>query len=330
MKPFFKNTFPRKYSLLILAALLFILSFVFNKLYSNNSSVTHEVKLAEKYINRQYEDFNLFCKDSILINRLLAQVETLNEFNYLAAKKYGIFLYSENSFGNVDMRFWNDQLVVPPADILAASDGEYFVKESNGWYYVIKKTLPVNNKESKLVSYAMVPIRSEFFISTDYLPQKFFFSNSGDKQVRISETSTDFIVKTVSGKKLFYLDKKASVAVSYNDRRTILLRFGAVLLLFLFIHLLAESQARKGNVWRAIGVLAILLIAIRLLTYYYPSILNLRQFELFDPAIYGSNAIQRSLGDLLINAILFCWIDEPYPSPLSPRPACPNRPCCTN
>ncbi|MEO7922960.1 MAG: ATP-binding protein, partial [Chitinophagaceae bacterium] len=290
------------------AALLFILSFVFNKLYSNNSSVTREVKLAEKYINRQNEDFNSFCKDTILINRLLAQAETLNEFNRLAAKNYGIFLYSENAFDNVDMRFWNDQLVVPPADILAAPDGEYFVKESNGWYYLIKKTLPDSKRESKLVSYAMVPVRSEFFISTDYLPQKFFFSNSADKQVRISETSTDFIVKTVSGKKLFYLDKKASVAVSYNDRRTILLRFGAVLLLFLFIHLLAESVLRKGNVWRAIGVLAILLITIRLLTYYYPSILNLRQFELFDPAIYGANAIQRSLGDLLINAIFFCWV----------------------
>lgn len=55
-------------------------------------------------------------------------------------------------------------------------------------------------------------------------------------------------------------------------------------------------------------MLAALLILIRLTTYYFPSILNLRQFELFSPLIYGSNAIQRSLGDLLINAVLFCWV----------------------
>ncbi|MBL0130047.1 MAG: hypothetical protein IPP43_02060 [Chitinophagaceae bacterium] len=94
----------------------------------------------------------------------------------------------------------------------------------------------------------------------------------------------------------------------YNDQKTIFLRFGAVLLLFLFIHLLTEEVAKRRGPWKAIGLLAVVLIAFRILTYYYPSLLNLRQFELFDPAIYGSNAIQRSLGDLLINAILFCWV----------------------
>ncbi|MGB3155347.1 MAG: HAMP domain-containing sensor histidine kinase [Chitinophagaceae bacterium] len=302
-----KNIFFRKYSLLFGAALLFTLSLVFNKLYSNRSSVAQEVKLAEKYIHHQYNDFGAFTRDTVLINRLLAQAETINEFNHLAAKKYTIFLYSEDLFGNSDMRFWSDHLVVPPADILTATDGEFFLKELNGWYYVIKKIVP-GRQERKLIAVAMVPVRSEFFITTDYLPQRFFYSNSADKRVRISETDTDFPVKTTSGETLFYLDRKVSAAVPYNDQKTIFLRFGAVLLLFLFIHLLTEEVAKRRGPWKAIGLLAVVLIAFRILTYYYPSLLNLRQFELFDPAIYGSNAIQRSLGDLLINAILFCWV----------------------
>jgi two-component system, NtrC family, nitrogen regulation sensor histidine kinase NtrY len=51
-----------------------------------------------------------------------------------------------------------------------------------------------------------------------------------------------------------------------------------------------------------------MLVFIRLCTYWFPELLNLRQFELFDPSIYGSNIVQRSLGDLLMNAIFFCWI----------------------
>ncbi|MBL7748169.1 MAG: histidine kinase, partial [Chitinophagaceae bacterium] len=70
----------------------------------------------------------------------------------------------------------------------------------------------------------------------------------------------------------------------------------------------AEGQARRKGAWSSIAMLAGILIALRLLSYYYPSLLNLRQFELFSPVIYGSNAIQRSLGDLLINASLFCWV----------------------
>ncbi|MBK9569238.1 MAG: hypothetical protein IPO53_04500 [Chitinophagaceae bacterium] len=128
MKSLLKNIFFRKYSLLFGAALLFTLSLVFNKLYSNRSSVAQEVKLAEKYIHHQYNDFGAFTRDTVLINRLLAQAETISEFNHLAAKKYTIFLYSEDLFGNSDMRFWSDHLVVPPADILTATDGEFFLK----------------------------------------------------------------------------------------------------------------------------------------------------------------------------------------------------------
>ena len=73
--------------------MLFTLSFLFNKLYKNRSSVAQEAKLAEQYISKQHDDFISFCKDTSLISKLLTQGETLTEFNHLAAKKYGIFLY---------------------------------------------------------------------------------------------------------------------------------------------------------------------------------------------------------------------------------------------
>jgi signal transduction histidine kinase len=166
----------------------------------------------------------------------------------------------------------------------------------------------------------MIPVRSDFFIETDYLPKKFAYSSDADKRVVISEKNTDiktifysekvteFPVKSSTGNIIFYLDKKVTTAVPYNDKPTLYLRFGALLLLFLFIHLLAESISRNKGVWKGIGLLVILVLAIRISTYYFPFLLNLRQFELFDPAIYGSNPIQRSLGDLLINALFFTWI----------------------
>lgn len=294
--------------MLLIAVLLFAFSFLFNKLYVNRSSVAREVTLAEKYLAEKQENFFSVIRDSSLISRLLAQGESLEEFEGLTKKPYGIYLYSVDVFGNYEMRFWNDQLVTPPLFLLNDPDGEYFSKEMNGSYYVIKKTLPGYHKTGETLAFAMIPIRSEFFITTDYLPQHFFYSSSADKHVAISETPTEFPVKTVSGQTLFYMKKKASVAVAYNDKRTILLRFGGLVFLCLFIHLVAESVARRNKTWKAIGLLALILLVLRLLTYYYPSLLNLRQFELFSPLIYGSNAIQRSLGDLLINSILFCWV----------------------
>ncbi len=308
MKPLLRNIFLRKYVLLFLAIVLFILSLVFSKLYTNRSSVSREVKLAESYIQRFRDDFSQFNQDTSLIRHLLKRDESLNEFSQLAAKKYGIFIYYVNDFGHADLRFWSDQLIVPTPDLLKAPDGEYFSLLSNGWYLTIKKTLSDTTTVDRVVSYAMIPIRSKFFIESDYLPEHFHYSSTADKRVKISDRQTEFPVRSATGTTLFYLEKKTTGAVAYNDRRTVYLRFGSVLLLFLFVHLLAESIYRKKGVWQGIAVLSLFILVFRLGTYFYPSLFNLRQFDLFNPVHYGSNPVQRSLGDLLINAILFCWI----------------------
>ncbi len=308
MKPRLRHILVSKYSLLFFATLLFALSFIFNKLYTQRSSVTREVRLLEKYIAEQQNSFGDFAADSALIHKLIEEKESLDEFNHLKAKPYITFLYTANDVGGVSMKFWSDKLAVPPIDKFAVEDGEYFEHLRNGYYVILKKTLSVSGLPEKVLAFAMIPVRSEFFIETDYLPRKFVHSSTAEKRVMISEKTTEFPVKSVSGKKLFYLDQKVSGAVPYNDRLTIFLRLGSVLLLFFFIHLLVESVAKTQGAWKAVGLLIVIVAGLRILTYYYPSLMNFRQFELFDPAIYGSNIVQRSLGDLLINASLFCWI----------------------
>jgi len=286
-----------------MAVLFFVLSFVFNKLYSNRSSVSLEVKKLEGYLSRQQKDFNEVLSDTSLLNRLLAKKETREEFKELAQKPYGIFLYKSNDFTETEMIFWSEQKITPSPEMLAADDGESFAQLSNGHYYAVKKTL-----DGGIQAHAMILVRSQFFIETDYLPQQFTYSKAAEKKVLIAKKITEFPVTSPSGTTLFYLDKKVSGAVPFNNRLTVLLRFCGLFFLFVFLHLLADSTTRKKGPWRGIGLLALLLLLLRLFTYSFPALLNLRQFELFNPAYYGSNPVQRSLGDLLINAMLFCWV----------------------
>lgn len=304
MKPLLRHIFSGKYLALWLSAVFFTLSFIFNKIYINRSSVTIEVHKAENYISEKENDFTSLLIDTALISRLMQENESTAEFNRIVEKDYGFYLYHVNEFKGASMRFWSSQQIVPPDEIIGNIDGEYFQLLSNGSYYIIRKTLEGGN----VIAFAMVPIQSKFFIETDYLPEKFMFSRTADNRVLIAKDSTDFPVKSPSGKTLFYLEKKSTGAVAYNDRLTILLRFCGLLLLFLFLHLWAESTAAKKGAWKSIGLLSFSLLALRITTYFFPSLLNLRQFELFNPALYGSNVVQRSLGDLLINAMLFCWI----------------------
>jgi signal transduction histidine kinase len=89
---------------------------------------------------------------------------------------------------------------------------------------------------------------------------------------------------------------------------TIVLRFTALLLFLIYLHFAAETLTRKRGILTGLLFLVVSLIAIRLLIYQVPNIFYFRQFNLFDPTVYSTNFINPSLGDLLINSIMFCWL----------------------
>jgi two-component system, NtrC family, nitrogen regulation sensor histidine kinase NtrY len=306
VKPLNKNIFLNRYGLLVLSLLLFALSLIFNRLYTNRTSVIQEVKAAEAYLKKQNDDFSSLLKDSLLIGKLVSQNETLKGFSAVTEKNYGLFFYSVPEFGAPVMKFWNKQLITPADELIGAADGEYFRKLSNGYYVTIKKTIVLQG--NTVYAFAMVPVRQQFFITSDYLPEKFFFGRNADKRVKISNRVTEFAVKGETGTPLFYLDRRVSVSIPYNDSLTVILRISALLVFLFFIYHIAAHIAVTKGVWAGIGLFSSLLLLMRLSSYVFPSLLNLRQFDFFDPAVYGSNIVQRSLGDLLINAILFSCI----------------------
>lgn len=305
MKPLVRNRFYLELYLLIAAVILFVLSFIFNKLYTDRSAVSDEVEKAETYIHRQQHDFDEFLRDTALVNRLASNTASLEEFQRISQKEYGIFIYGVSNDGILSMRFWGNQSVLPPAETYASGDMEEFMSLLYGHYFVIKRT--INIKSNTVVTYAMIPVKTEYIAGLGTLPDKFMFGDNAADKVQISDKVTEYPVKSASSKILFYLDRKTSGVVPYNSTVTIFLRLGGFLLLLLFIHLVAESLA-KTNALKGILFLGATLLLLRIFIYWVPDLLNLRQFELFDPLIYGSNIIQRSLGDLLINSVFFCWL----------------------
>ncbi|HTH31492.1 MAG TPA: hypothetical protein VL946_09075, partial [Lacibacter sp.] len=89
---------------------------------------------------------------------------------------------------------------------------------------------------------------------------------------------------------------------------TVILRLLAVFCLLMFIQKTAAALTSKYNFFISLLFLVGVIVLLRTLSYYFPIPLNLRQFELFDPAVYGSNRILRSLGDLFLNSFLLLWI----------------------
>ena len=182
----------------------------------------------------------------------------------------------------------------------------------NYWQWLLcdhKKSFALNGMSNRLWTYALIPVKSKYYIESQFLNDEFAYSKTAHKRIIVSSNTTDYPIKSSSGEVLFYVDRRPTSAIPNNDPITVILRVLSLCFFFVFAHSLAEFVAQKrNNQWRGVVTLVVVLIVFRLCLYFYPLVFEFRQFELFDPAVYGTNLVNRTLGDLLINSLLFSWI----------------------
>ena len=252
-------------------------------------------------------DFQKLLTDENEIRRLSDKNYSRKELDGLMDKQYGILIYERNHPFSEHLTFWSDQSSVLPDSILLKPDGDYFETLSNGQFEIIKRSF------DQVVPYpltviALIPVRWQYYISPENLPPEFVGFPSADNRVRISLSPTAFPVNNLAGKPLFYLQKTESYHAAKYSVFLLMTILIAVLVLLVIVHNMAHAISEKYGRMAGILFLTFTVLIIRIIIYNFPGILHLRQYELFDPTIYGSNFVLRSLGDLLINAMLFCWI----------------------
>lgn len=301
---------PKRY-LLFTAGALFVISFLTAFYFRINPSIGFEERQLERYIHNYQSDFNTLLKDTGLINRLANQNETGEEHTRIGKKAYSIFLYKPVADSEV-LLYWNSQNILPTTAELALPDGVHFKQLINGYYVIQKQTIATSNKDNEpLAIYAFIPVLYKFdYQHSAYLRTHFVYDKKAIDKITLANGRTNFEVSDISKKPLFYIERKAYMPILKFDLVTAFLRIMAFVLLLAYIHFFAQSITRMHGAIRGIGFLAVALIGIRIFLFLLPNIFSFRQFELFDPVIYGTidNWFNRSLGDLLINAVFVCWL----------------------
>ncbi len=308
--PSLNNRVP-KGALLLTAAALFLVSFITSFYFKVTPSVGTEEKKLERYLHSQQKDFDILLQDSALLRKLILRNESLDEFKGVAAKDYGVFLFVKNFSNEPELIFWNNQKVLPTASDHTRIDDEYFQKLANGYYFSIRKTIHISGNTDSIIAYAMIPVLYKYdYQHSDYLQTHFVYDNAAIKKISISEKPTRYGVNALSGQTLFYIDQKTHTPIQTSDGVTTFLRLFAFILLLIYIHFLAETIASRHNAIKGTLFLAALLISIRFILFFSPDIFSFRQFELFNPSVYGTidHWYNRSLGDLLLNSVFLCWI----------------------
>ncbi len=308
MKYPLRNILMRSRSLLILALLLFALSLLFQQYFSPQTGIGNDRKNIEAYLHKQQQGFYDLMTDTFLLQKLVQRTESLEDFKSVQDLSFGVYIYAETINNDYQMVFWNNKLVIPEQETFNLPDSVYFQSLANGDYVAIKKSASLPGMTNRLMIFGMMPVKFQYYIETDYTHQTFAFSKNMNDRLRITNEVTAHPVKSLEGEVLFYLDQRATGNISSRDNITMAFRLSALILLLMYFHFTAEKLVKKKGPWSGIIFLTLALIILRLLIYLFPTLFNLRQFELFDPKIYGSTNVLNSLGDLLINSLLFCWI----------------------
>lgn len=307
MKSFFIDIFRRNIYLLLAAFVLFISGYFLNLYFSSDASVGVLRRSIQSFLRERQEDFTRVTHDTALLRRLSAGKYSQADLEHITDKKYAIFLYTPDSAGNPALSFWSDQRSLPTPAILDGPQNTGFIQLSNGQYDYIRQTVPTAAGRP-ILAVALIPVRWQYYISNPNLTPQFVDHPAAEERVEIVASQTEFPVRDYRGSVVFYLQKKPGYhAPAHNWPIPFLILLGTLLLLII-IHNIAHSiRETWGPPW-GIGFLIVFILLLRILSYISPDILNLRQFELFDPTIYGSSVVLSSLGDLVINAFLFCWV----------------------
>jgi signal transduction histidine kinase len=307
LKDLVKNLTGRSLYLLLIAISLFCIAFIISRYVIGTTSARYYANLIENDIRTKERNFQKLAKDTAILRTLSDQTYTEDILKKVLEQKtgYSFFIYKKDAANNHKLVFWNTQTAIPPINFLDESDASRAVRLSNGLYIQTSKAVTISGNNYSIEG--LIPVMWEYFVEIENLKKEFVSFPDAGKRVAVTRTPTDYAVRSSFGNILFYLEK-TNIHQQQSSWTVVFLVLMGVFFLLLYIHHAAHTIAVYYGLWQGVLFLVLAIGIIRSATYYFPGILNLRQFELFDPAIYSSSFVLSSLGDLFINAALFCWV----------------------
>lgn len=299
-----KKTAYRHGYLVIAAAWLYTISFLFSNYFSADSSAEKVSKVITQYLVTKEATFENVCKDTGLLRDIIAR-EATEQREQLTEKDYGLFIYAVNDIGNPIQLYWNTNLMNVLPEDLGLSDGFHAVKYKNGFFELLKKTIVFDSQEHIVA--ALVPVYWDYSIETSDVQRKFAVPHL-EKRYDLSLDSGLVAVRNSLNETAFYLGDNDATSPDQPGDLSLILRLIAIMLLMIFVNSVATVLAeRSGFTAGFLFLFGIVLIA-RITTYLFPFPFDLKRFPLFSPDVFASSVLHPSLGDLLINTILLYWI----------------------
>ncbi len=291
-----------RFLLLILGFSCIATALSLNNTITSKDLLIHEAKELQR---------NLSVKERLILD-ILAKPEQIAEMKRFAKNEKLAINFINNYrdkginvlvYKNNIVQYWSSAKIVP-SNIARYKEGTSFVKLSNGYYELIKKTI----NEYTIVFF--INVKSQFNIQNQYLKGQISPELLPRNSLDLANFSDKNIAEIFNLQKQYVFAVKLSSAYTKNVYATtqIWLWIVGLFSICLFINSFSAWLVKKGYLFTATFVIGLFFTAFRISDLKYFWFNHQFNLEIFSPTIYAQSDLLPSLGDLLLNVIALTWI----------------------
>jgi two-component system nitrogen regulation sensor histidine kinase NtrY len=213
--------------------------------------------------------------------------------------KKSIWIYT---YYNKRLTFWAGAKAVPD-NIDNVKEGSSFLKQGNGYYQAIKRT------QGNFIMLFVIAVKNNYSFTNKYLQNTFTRDLTREDNIDIADFSDKdyYPIHDVSGAYLFsvkLVKDRLNQGFFYFVLTFWVLAF---MTLCMFIQSLITHFARRQQVYLALLILAVFILAVRFVNLHYNWPNFAHPLAIFDPNVYASNSLFPSMGDFCVNILALVW-----------------------
>lgn len=286
---------------LLFASLLFT-AIVVESTYTPSNNLIQTAKLLENNLHKKES----YVYDAIQNKQVFNEIKQLRTTpakglayinEYTIKNAIWILVYK-----NGQLDFWSGAKVIPQ-NATRIKEGCSFIKQPNGYYETIKKT------DGDVSVIFFIPVKTNYPFTNDYLENVFAKDLTVDHNIAIADFTDKNVYAVHDLNKVYLFSLKLIKGVNHRFFYFVAgFWLLAIFTLFLLINNIARYLAGKNYMYGALLLLCGFIIAFRFVNLHYGWPYFTRELPLFNPKLYASSSVYRSLGDLCINILMMCWV----------------------
>ncbi|MEL7020885.1 MAG: hypothetical protein AAGK47_04715, partial [Bacteroidota bacterium] len=310
----------RQYIALALTVFFFVAALIFDNFIQNSTTLANYKLQIEPYLHQQEIEIEHFFERTDFIDYQFRHTlvhprstateqprqQYADELQRLAAQPYTIFFHSNDS-----LIFWNNNRVqINNSELTKIKNNgnqSLFMKLDNGFYEVLHRRYPDIATSQQSIT-AVIPIKYEYILKSDYLQNEFVQNKNIPKSVQLVKNGdTTHDIKRHNGDVLCYLKAPPNVKDKNQQLILLILYLAGFFCIGLLVNDLSKIISKKTRLWMGAAFLITMVFLTRFLTIKFEVTAVFSDLELF-ARTFETPVLNSSLGDLLINIILLLWM----------------------